>query len=1664
MTNNNPWLALSTYEEQDEYRFKGREHDTSKILTMLQQEEYITIYAASGDGKSSLINAGLCPQMRKLGYFPINITLPENVDEFTLDDGTIDFDNLILNQINNSLINYENKLLSKYGKEYCNVSFEKKSEYIYNPLLDKKLWWKLRTEYIQLPYGEFDYVPVLIFDQFEEIFRTSYKRQFFKWLEILSKDICCDDVYSLAQEIGCIVPTHKRFKIIFSMRYEYVGELDYHCSQRCFIPQMMRGRYFLKPLNKEQALSVILSQSSGNQTALKTISSNADAILSELSKCNENDSDEVSAILLSIMCYVYYEQIVNEHIQSLPSSQDLVSAYYKSILLKLKIFDECQDDIEGHLLTKDGFRRRAVPISDIKSLHKTRKYIKKNKDYEERLYIYEILKEEHILQGDPGFVEFVHDKLAEAANEERKTRLKRKKANYVKYLLIAIAIISFFCVFFGKITELNSPTNFPIPPNKVSHYTTTATIDADSAGTISSRGLRTLHLISQNDTIKLWFYDCPNLNKITLSDSLKKKYEWSDSTLWYKRGTDEEKVLFSSLSHNKGVCMKNCDSIYVRSHEYIYSQDFLTRKQDSIIKSEVILKGKKLISFKNNGKTWSIDTINLSTFQNIDTISEYAFKGCRAKCVILPPNLSYISKYAFLNCDLLETIKFCNSCDSIRMEPLSITACSSLSNVVLPPVISTPLNSSRYGIFHDCLSLNSLVYNKEDISFGDTYFLISHCDNLKTIYNLTHTDSIASEKYLQMSSLRKSGTSGGCFVAASSTNDLCYIPSPTQKSIYLRRTFERVGRINVIFDYSPRLLSDIYIVDSVGYYIINGLDSIEKAHITLHVPRNSKLLVDADPDYKDFKDIVETSNLENTFFFIYTSIEGAIHWVISTSNILIEITILLVLVILLSLINKDKKSLNKKITLLLSYVIRCLIVGVVFFIPVYWYIYLNYGENQPMSSSLALFISFILVVIFAKSDWIQDNLVRIIRPILYKLSNHCSIHYKTIGLLLCFIITLMYLCYSYDEYKTETISRIKELNNDGDCLTAAALVNEGLLSTDTSLISNNYRNTPISKISLCNSISEIAELDDEGKYIYIYSSDSTLSKWDIKSEEKVGYYKTSGNITDLKYFPATKQIIAQLSNPHKWLIFDDNLKLSQSINIRNEIDSKWYYNSYKGINQKGDKYILSKDSTITVVNITNKYKDYIIDNEVYDVIWLDSERVAAIKADGCIEFINTSNGHIENTKKVTYSPYGTKLIKTPNLLFLVDGDSLKTINSDEKQSTRSYYAKGRNLIDSKYVFARLQNDSIYVYSKKDLKLLHTIKSYQLNSDLKSVSSNKSGDIISFTYYNQSCFVYLSKKNVKLIQIGDVPAKKVVVNEDRDALVLGCDERISCYNYKKKELVKVNSEHNLYVNNITCLNNSFYYSKEYAIYKYGNKDVEVVRDSFHLPIKEFSSNGKIGISTGNNYYNSDYIYIWGNNFDSIIDSVQGERYQLDDLSVSPLGNYISTNKVSLYYSDSVIVWNIRNKVKSKFYSKVAFANDDRILVIREDTLFFDNKGTLQYIRELPHLRKGRMISNPFSNVLFYYDNDELYLYSINTHGEVQELFYNNYPFIQNGEILTIHTVSPTLYHVITEKEICTFTTDKLQFSKSIHLSKEQREKYQVKWWVYWLNKILQFFTN
>lgn len=58
----------SCYQETDKELFWGREKETQDVFNLVSNSDYCVCCAKSGEGKSSLLNAGLMPKLRKCGF------------------------------------------------------------------------------------------------------------------------------------------------------------------------------------------------------------------------------------------------------------------------------------------------------------------------------------------------------------------------------------------------------------------------------------------------------------------------------------------------------------------------------------------------------------------------------------------------------------------------------------------------------------------------------------------------------------------------------------------------------------------------------------------------------------------------------------------------------------------------------------------------------------------------------------------------------------------------------------------------------------------------------------------------------------------------------------------------------------------------------------------------------------------------------------------------------------------------------------------------------------------------------------------------------------------------------------------------------------------------------------------------------------------------------------------------------------------------------------------------------------------------------------------------------------------------------------------------------------------------------------------------------------
>lgn len=418
------FLGFNAYTEFDADIFKGRDADIEHLYDLVSNKDYVLCYAESGEGKSSLLDAGLTPRLRTNRYFPVKIAFTD--EEYN--NNNIVFDEVIKSRIMEAV------------SEQQNLSFVPKSDSIFNEKYSNDLWWFLRNNTLSL-YG-ISFTIVLIFDQFEEVINypksDAWTSRFFAFIEKISADDCpqyiLDDINATVDSHDDLdfpnIPLKKNFKAIFSIRTEYIGELDYWCMQRYFIPDLKHNRFCLKPLTMQGAEEV-MKQYDGFDEELR------DNILNVLVKSADNQSSEsyVSALILSVVCTSLYQN--NDKQLTVSYISGSLENFYNDIINKCGISIEDRNIIASVLVDKD---KRVRVASECSALEK----ISFNKKYKDALLQNRLIKKS-IVNG-VEYIELVHDSLIDVVKKHKEEALmkeaRRRRRRNTIILTILLSIIA----------------------------------------------------------------------------------------------------------------------------------------------------------------------------------------------------------------------------------------------------------------------------------------------------------------------------------------------------------------------------------------------------------------------------------------------------------------------------------------------------------------------------------------------------------------------------------------------------------------------------------------------------------------------------------------------------------------------------------------------------------------------------------------------------------------------------------------------------------------------------------------------------------------------------------------------------------------------------------------------------------------------------------------------------------------------------------------------------------------------------------------------------------------------------------------------------------------------------------------------------------------------
>lgn len=411
LNDDNPWPGLLSFGEADWKYFRGREFESEMLYRRVDRERLTILFAPSGLGKSSILQAGLFPLLRRENILPIYIRLDFSQDKPDL-----------CNQVKTAIVR---------EAERANVEAPKPEpkETLWEFLHRKDAeFWSVRHQILK---------PLLIFDQFEEVFtlgqRDRSRAQATNlFLTELSDLVEARPPVQLKSRLEMEPPNKKeseaerfafdrhRYKILMSLREDFLPDLE-GLGER--MGSVAHNRFRLGRMNGVAALQVV------NQAPHIIAPDVAEKVVRFVAASEKHESLvdlEVEPALLSVVCQELNSQRQERREtriteQTLEGSQKQVLAdFYERSIADLS--EPVCTFVEEKLLTRRGFRNLVVYEEAISAPGV-------NEDDIEELVKRRLVRIEE--RGHLRLLELTHDLLTgvvAASRDERRRRIREAEA------------------------------------------------------------------------------------------------------------------------------------------------------------------------------------------------------------------------------------------------------------------------------------------------------------------------------------------------------------------------------------------------------------------------------------------------------------------------------------------------------------------------------------------------------------------------------------------------------------------------------------------------------------------------------------------------------------------------------------------------------------------------------------------------------------------------------------------------------------------------------------------------------------------------------------------------------------------------------------------------------------------------------------------------------------------------------------------------------------------------------------------------------------------------------------------------------------------------------------------------------------------------------------
>ena len=399
LTHQDPWPGLAAYDESASEFFFGRAEEAVELLRMVRLAPITVLYGKSGLGKTSLLQAGFFPLLRAEHYFPVHLRL--------------DFSPATALPPLDQAANKLKAALNDAAAEYP-AWLEQESLWRYLHRRDLEIWSK----------DNYLLTPVLVFDQFEEIF--SHGKQNAAHIQSI--------LNSLADLIENRIPNElannnsnrntfskldlmsQHYRVVLSFREDFLPEIEGWKEQ---VPSLLRNRLRLLPMSRERAVEAVTQ--AGASVLASGVAQMLVDFVGNLDASSSGSISVIEPVLLSLCCYQLNQRRAPDGKIDADllrhAGQDILQDFYDEALGGMPA--TVSQFIETYLIQGNQYRSSYPVDQALQDGFLTRKQLSILADR------YRLLRIDQQLGANR--IELIHDRLVSVVSKARDERLQKQE-------------------------------------------------------------------------------------------------------------------------------------------------------------------------------------------------------------------------------------------------------------------------------------------------------------------------------------------------------------------------------------------------------------------------------------------------------------------------------------------------------------------------------------------------------------------------------------------------------------------------------------------------------------------------------------------------------------------------------------------------------------------------------------------------------------------------------------------------------------------------------------------------------------------------------------------------------------------------------------------------------------------------------------------------------------------------------------------------------------------------------------------------------------------------------------------------------------------------------------------------------------------------------------